>query len=96
MWGWGGWVGGGGRKGDEKANVCRLKFCAYPSEAYLCSIFANVFLVLFHCQYCRPFFQVLRLLAAFQYHEKHGEVCPEGWKAGKVRAPCVCAVYMVI
>ena len=27
--------------------------------------------------------EVLRLIHAFQYSDKHGEVCPEGWKKGK-------------
>jgi peroxiredoxin (alkyl hydroperoxide reductase subunit C) len=27
--------------------------------------------------------EVLRLVQAFQYVEKHGEVCPAGWKPGK-------------
>jgi len=26
--------------------------------------------------------EVLRLVEGFQYVEKHGEVCPSGWKAG--------------
>lgn len=27
--------------------------------------------------------ETLRLVQAFQYTDKHGEVCPAGWKAGK-------------
>ena len=26
--------------------------------------------------------EVLRIVQAFQYHDKHGEVCPAGWKPG--------------
>lgn len=26
--------------------------------------------------------EVFRLLQAFQYHDKHGEVCPANWKPG--------------
>lgn len=32
--------------------------------------------------------EVLRLVAAFQYVDKHGEVCPAGWKAG-AKAPAL-------
>ena len=27
--------------------------------------------------------ETLRLVQAFQYTDKHGEVCPAGWKPGK-------------
>lgn len=27
--------------------------------------------------------ETLRLVQAFQYVDKHGEVCPAGWKPGK-------------
>ena len=26
--------------------------------------------------------EVLRIIQAFQYNEKHGDVCPAGWKPG--------------
>jgi len=28
--------------------------------------------------------EVLRLVQAFQYTDKHGEVCPSGWKPGDI------------
>ena len=27
--------------------------------------------------------EVLRIVDALQFHEKHGEVCPAGWTTGK-------------
>lgn len=32
---------------------------------------------------CRSVDETLRLVQAFQYTDKHGEVCPAGWKPGK-------------
>jgi peroxiredoxin 1 len=26
--------------------------------------------------------EVLRIVQAFQHHDKHGDVCPAGWKPG--------------
>ena len=44
------------------------------------------FLLCYSCSYIKKFSDVdetLRLVQAFQYVDKHGEVCPAGWKPGK-------------
>lgn len=37
----------------------------------------------FRFQVGRSVDETLRLVQAFQYTDKHGEVCPAGWKPGK-------------
>ena len=37
----------------------------------------------YHLQVGRSVDETLRLVQAFQYTDKHGEVCPAGWKPGK-------------
>lgn len=32
--------------------------------------------------------ETLRLVQAFQYTDKHGEVCPAGWKPGSATVSC--------
>ena len=39
--------------------------------------------VYFHLKVGRSVDETLRLVQAFQYTDKHGEVCPAGWKPGK-------------
>ena len=52
----------------------------------LSNIFNNYicgYLIVFLCrQVGRSVDETLRLVQAFQYTDKHGEVCPAGWKPG--------------
>ena len=39
--------------------------------------------------------ETLRLVQAFQYTDKHGEVCPAGWKPGSDTVSCVIHYYVI-
>lgn len=40
--------------------------------------------------------ETLRLVQAFQYTDKHGEVCPAGWKPGQDTVCSVCLRNLAI
>lgn len=44
---------------------------------YVCTVSITVLTL------CRSVDETLRLVQAFQYTDKHGEVCPAGWKPGQ-------------
>lgn len=76
-------------------------FCSllYYSEPFLCDIFRGLFIIdpkgilrqitMNDLPVGRSVDETLRLVQAFQYTDKHGEVCPAGWKPG---SDTVCSI----
>ena len=61
--------------------LLKVKLVACESPCEDCIHFCQTFIAIF--QVGRSVDETLRLVQAFQYTDKHGEVCPAGWKPGK-------------